>query len=135
MRLISQLIKGISRVLQKLIKYFNGIIISTFFVPPAIATPVISCLNLKEVLLLLAWKFLIVPASIKADSSLYYCHNFLMFLNNYRYILLNNTLAVITPMSLALSVCIFFLKLEFTPCKAEQLLQGMELQEKEVLKD
>ena len=58
-----------------------------------------------------------------------------MFLNNYRYILLNNTLAVITPMSLALSVCIFFLKLELTPCKAEQPLQGMELQEKEVLKD
>ena len=32
MRLTSQLISGISRVLQKLIKYFNGTIISTFFV-------------------------------------------------------------------------------------------------------
>ena len=31
-------------------------------------------------------------------------------------------------------VCIF-LKLGFTPCKAEQPLQGMELQEKETLKD
>ena len=30
MRLISQLIKGISRVLQKLLKYFNDAIISTF---------------------------------------------------------------------------------------------------------
>ena len=29
----------------------------------------------------------------------------------------------------------FFLKLEFTPCKAEQPLQGMELQEKETKKD
>ena len=31
-RLTSQLIKGISRVLQKLIKYFTGTTISTFFV-------------------------------------------------------------------------------------------------------
>ena len=29
----------------------------------------------------------------------------------------------------------FFLKLGFTPCKAEQPLQGMELQEKETQKD
>ena len=32
MRLISQLIKGISRVLQRLLKYFNDTVISTFFV-------------------------------------------------------------------------------------------------------
>ena len=30
---------------------------------------------------------------------------------------------------------LFFFKLEFTPCKAEQPLQGMELQEKETQKD
>ena len=35
MRLISQLIRGISRVLQKLLKYFNGTAISTFFVLPS----------------------------------------------------------------------------------------------------
>ena len=35
MRLISQLIIDISRVLQKLLKYFNGTAISTFFVLPA----------------------------------------------------------------------------------------------------
>ena len=29
----------------------------------------------------------------------------------------------------------FFFKLGFTPCKAEQSLQGMELQEKESQKD
>ena len=29
----------------------------------------------------------------------------------------------------------FFFKLGFTPCKAEQPLQGMELQEKETQKD
>ena len=34
-RLISQLINGISRVLQKLLKYFNGTAISTSFVLPA----------------------------------------------------------------------------------------------------
>ena len=33
MRLISQLINGISRVLQKLLKYFSGISILIFFVP------------------------------------------------------------------------------------------------------
>ena len=31
MRLISQLINGISRILQKLLKYFNGTIILTLF--------------------------------------------------------------------------------------------------------
>ena len=30
---------------------------------------------------------------------------------------------------------IFFIKLGFTPCKAEQPLRGMELQEKEAQKD
>ena len=41
MRLISQLINGISRVLQKLLKYFNGTIISTFFVSSFPVEPVI----------------------------------------------------------------------------------------------
>ena len=35
MRLTSQLINGISRVLQKLPKFFNGKIISTFFILPS----------------------------------------------------------------------------------------------------
>ena len=39
-RLISQLIKGISRVVQKLLKYFNGTIIPTFFVPLSPVAPV-----------------------------------------------------------------------------------------------
>ena len=34
-----------------------------------------------------------------------------------------------------LTVLSVFFKLEFTPCKAEQPLQGMELQEKEIQKD
>ena len=52
-RLISQLIKDISSALQKLLRYFNGIIISTFFVPPFPVCLVICCLNLNEILLLL----------------------------------------------------------------------------------
>ena len=50
-RLISQLINGISRVFQKVLKYFNITIISTFFVPSSPIEPVIFCLNLNEALL------------------------------------------------------------------------------------
>ena len=59
MRLISQLIKDISRILQKLLKYFNGTIISTFSVLQSAVLPVIFCLNLNEWLLLAAWKLAI----------------------------------------------------------------------------
>ena len=48
MRLISQLVNGISRVLQKLNKYFNGAAISTSFVLPAAGIfPVILFFNLN----------------------------------------------------------------------------------------
>ena len=48
-RLTSQLINGISRVLQKLLKYFNGTIISTFFVFLLLGVfPVIFTLNLND---------------------------------------------------------------------------------------
>ena len=66
-RLSSRLIKGIRQVFQKLLQYFNVIIVSTFFVPPAAILPVIFCLNLKEALLLLASEeFATPPASVKA---------------------------------------------------------------------
>ena len=46
MRLISKLIKGISRILQKLPKYFNGTAISTPFVLPSAGVfPVIFTLD------------------------------------------------------------------------------------------
>ena len=49
MRLTSQLIKGISRVLQKLLKYFNGTVISTYFSLPAAGVfPVIFILDLND---------------------------------------------------------------------------------------
>ena len=51
MRLISQLINSISRVLQKLLKYFNGKIISIFFVLSFLVESVIFCLNSNEALL------------------------------------------------------------------------------------
>ena len=40
---ISQIINIISRVLQKLVKYFNGTIMSTSFVLLATLSPVIFC--------------------------------------------------------------------------------------------
>ena len=49
MRLTSQLINGISRVLQKLLKYFNGTIILTSFVLPSVGVfPVIFILDLND---------------------------------------------------------------------------------------
>ena len=49
MRLTSQLIKGISRVPQKLLKYFNRTIISTSFSSPAAGVfPVIFILDLND---------------------------------------------------------------------------------------
>ena len=51
----SQLIKGISRVLQKLINYFNGIIISTLSILPSSPVwPFIFILKLNESLALVS---------------------------------------------------------------------------------
>ena len=48
-RLISQLVKSISRVQQKLLNYFNGTATSTSFVLPAAGVfPVILTLNLND---------------------------------------------------------------------------------------
>ena len=74
-RLISQLINGISNVLQKVLKYFNGALILTFFVPPFPVLSAIFVLNLSEVLLLFSVeKSAISPLSFINGSSLYYCH-------------------------------------------------------------
>ena len=64
-RLSSQLIKGISRVLQKLLKYFSGTIISTSFILALLRVfPVIfiSDLNDSE------------SSRLSSGSSLNYCH-------------------------------------------------------------
>ena len=70
-RLISQLINGISTVLQKLLKYFNGAITLKSFSPLFFILPAISVLNLNEALLLLsAGKLAIAPLASKIGSSL-----------------------------------------------------------------
>ena len=69
MKLISQLISDILRVLQKLIKYFNDTVTSASFVLPAAGVfPVIFTLDLNEKLL--PGELLIVPTPFKAGSSL-----------------------------------------------------------------
>ena len=69
-RLIFQLINDIkfSRVLQKLLKYFNGTIFLRSFVPSGSVSPVTFCLNLIEALL--PRKSSIVPATVKVGSNL-----------------------------------------------------------------
>ena len=71
----SQLIKSISGVLQKLLNYFNGTIISTPFTSPSsFVWPVIFVLNLNESVVLVAVKSTILPALFTAGISLQYCH-------------------------------------------------------------
>ena len=71
LRLISQLIEGISRVLQKLPKYFSADVILTAFPPLLPVWPVIFSLILNELVISLAVvKSAIPPSSFKAGSSL-----------------------------------------------------------------
>ena len=66
MRLFSQLISGISRVLQKLLEYFNGTAISTPFVlPVAGVLPVTVTLDLNDSEFIIA---------VSSGSFLWYCH-------------------------------------------------------------
>ena len=74
MRLTSQLIKGISKVLQKLLKYFSGTIISTFFVPSSPVIPVIFTLKLIESVGLPAVNSVISSLLSWAGVSLQYCY-------------------------------------------------------------
>ena len=71
----SQLIKGISRVLQKLLKYFDGTIISTLFILPSSSVwPVIFVLKLNESVVLAPLKSTMLPALFTTCISLQYCH-------------------------------------------------------------
>ena len=70
-RLILQLIKDISSVLQKLLRCFNGTVISTSYLPQFPICPVFCCLNLNEPLLLsLVGESIIPPLLFRACSSL-----------------------------------------------------------------
>ena len=76
LRLISQLINGILNVLQKLLRYFNGIIISISFVPFLPDSLFIFSLILNKLLVTLAaLNSTILPlATFIAGISLQYCH-------------------------------------------------------------
>ena len=71
----SQLINSISRVLQKLLNYFNGTVISTPFISPSsLVWPVIFVLNVNESVVLVLVKSIILPALFMAGISLQYCY-------------------------------------------------------------
>ena len=88
MRLISQFISGISRVLQKLPKCFDGTAISAFFVLPSAGIfPINFFVDLND------------SESVKIDAA-YLCNiaiNFQVFLNNYHYMLSHYMLALQDP--------------------------------------
>ena len=70
MRLTTQLIKGISRVLQKLLKYFNGTTISiSFLLSESRVFPVILALDLNDSEFVIA---------VTSGSSLLYYHRLLV---------------------------------------------------------
>ena len=70
----SQLLKGISRVFQKLLRYFSGNILLTLIIPSSLFWPVIFVLKLNESVALAPLKLVIFPASFTAGISLQYCH-------------------------------------------------------------
>ena len=95
-RLILQSIKDVSRILQKLLTYFNGTIIATSFMSLAFVCPVMFSLILnKSVIELATVKLKTAPVLFRAGSSLQHCQKFQMFLNNYHCILLICTLALL----------------------------------------
>ena len=65
------MINGTSRVLQKLLKDFNGTLILTFFVPSFPVLPAIFVLNLNEALLLLLASKTVIATLFKNGSSLH----------------------------------------------------------------
>ena len=70
-RLISQLINGVSKVSQNLLNYSNDTIILTVrSFPPSPVEPIAFCLNLNKALLLAALKLTLIPALIKDGLSL-----------------------------------------------------------------
>ena len=90
MRLISQLVKDISIVLQKLLKYFNGTAILTFFILFSSGDfPVIFCLSLSKTQL--PEKSAIFPSLSKLAHFCNIGKNFQMISDNYHHILLNYT--------------------------------------------
>ena len=93
-RLAPPLINGISKVLKKLLRYFNGTIISIIVCSIISCLTCYFCLNLNDVLLLSSRKLIKLSVLFKTGSSLLCCHRLLeFFLSNSYYILLNYTLS------------------------------------------
>ena len=100
------MIRGISSVLQKLLKYFKETTISTFFVPWLPVWRIIFSLNLNKKLLLLSeGKSIIATTLFKTGSSLQYFHKLLHVLYYIKFI------NITTSMSLALFICVLFILL------------------------
>ena len=73
--LTSQLIKRISRVLQKMLKYLTGTIISTLSIHPLLSVwRVTFALKLNESLASAPLNSTILPLFFKVGISLQYCH-------------------------------------------------------------
>ena len=102
MRLIFKLVSNISKDSQKLIRYFNDTIVSTFFEPSLTISPDSFYLNLNQSLLVLAVKSAIIPVSLLIYQKL---------LNVFEYLLLILSTNNIYRMSLVLSTCTLFVSL------------------------
>ena len=70
MRLISQIIKGISDFFKNYLNILMTQLFQHFLYQLSPATPAIFCLNLNEAMLSAAWKLASAPVAVKADSSL-----------------------------------------------------------------
>ena len=75
-RLISQLIEGISRVLRKLPTYFNDFFISVFLCRYRPFDPLFFSVNLNESLALPALKAITTQLLFTYGLSLQYCHKY-----------------------------------------------------------
>ena len=118
MGLILQLINGISRALQKLLKYFNGTIISRSFVPLPTIWPVIFCLNLNESVL--SGKLSIAPTPVKVGSSLIY-HKLQDVFNELSLYFIKLYIGITTSTFLALSICVLYISLMQSVNKEKKL--------------
>ena len=102
MRLTLQLISGISIVLQKLLKYFKGTIISTFFLLKSLgAFPIIFILNFSD------------SESVKLlfRSSLYNCHKVPDVFELLSLYCIKLYIGIPISISLALSISVLFISL------------------------
>ena len=110
-RLFSQIIKSISRVLQIFLKYFNGTIISTPFDPSSPVWPVIFSLELNESVRLPSLKSIIASLFFTAGISLQYYHYLPRVFEYLSLYCVKLYIGTTISISLALSISILFILL------------------------